>query len=394
MISLQPSFFPATLAGFVLYTIYKLFFVKQPPPDYFKLSGVPRPTPRWDFDIDKAKARPYRPFRWEYNQTMSLEKLDPDYWLELESTYRARIAQRKALYAQHGPSILAALPGTHNACVELAEMVIQFLCVRYPRHFHLTPSGVFHNHILGTHSPVPVLDSAAEDTGLEALKLIFEHVPEDFLVMQRDAATGLYVLRGGIACSALGWTLGEKLGQPLHEVHTNVPDYKEKMQFSIDRYFTKLACDKPIQRGAWSLEIGQPLFAPPGDAAFFGLRNAPPPTLAIEDVFLRVDWQILRRLPVSDAIVFNYKALFTPATALRDEPYIPRLLAKIMRDMKPSLKEYKGTGHVEHCVLPKLDEWAREQEEKGWVPRDWKERTLNEDPFFPGWNDNVAPHTS
>lgn len=40
--------------------------------DYFALSGVPAPKPLYDFDIDKAKARPYRPFRWEYHQHMGM----------------------------------------------------------------------------------------------------------------------------------------------------------------------------------------------------------------------------------------------------------------------------------------------------------------------------------
>ena len=39
-------------------------------PDYATLSGVPLPEPRHNFDIAKAKARPYRPFRWAYHQTM------------------------------------------------------------------------------------------------------------------------------------------------------------------------------------------------------------------------------------------------------------------------------------------------------------------------------------
>lgn len=39
-------------------------------PDYSTLSGVPMPKPYLDFNIDKAKARPYRPFRWPYHQTM------------------------------------------------------------------------------------------------------------------------------------------------------------------------------------------------------------------------------------------------------------------------------------------------------------------------------------
>jgi len=38
--------------------------------DYFKLSGVPPPTPLVDFELEKARPRPYRPFRWEYHQTM------------------------------------------------------------------------------------------------------------------------------------------------------------------------------------------------------------------------------------------------------------------------------------------------------------------------------------
>ncbi|KAG6876506.1 hypothetical protein C0992_012681 [Termitomyces sp. T32_za158] len=146
-----------------------------------------------------------------------------------------------------------------------------------------------------------------------------------------------------------------------------------------------MPCDRPIQRGSWGLEIGEPLFAPPGDP-HLKFRETQESDLRIEDISLRVDWQILRRLPVSRAIVFNYKALFTPFVEFRNEPYIPRLLARILRDGKEEVMKYKGTWHVEHKVLPALDYWASEQEEKGWVPKDWKERTLDEDPFFPGWN--------
>lgn len=153
---------------------------------------------------------------------------------------------------------------------------------------------------------------------------------------------------------------------------------------TFDRYFSKMLCEKPIQRGSWSLEIGQPLFAQPGDQHFLH-RDTQPESLDIDDIFLRVDWQTLRRLPSSKAIVFNFKALFTPVTDLRHEPYIPKLLAKVLREAKPTFLDYKSTFHIEHRTLPALESWAREQEEKGWVPKDWKERTLDEDPYFPGW---------
>jgi hypothetical protein len=41
-------------------------------PDYAALSGVPLPKPLNNFDIDKAKPRPYRPFRWKYIQNMGM----------------------------------------------------------------------------------------------------------------------------------------------------------------------------------------------------------------------------------------------------------------------------------------------------------------------------------
>lgn len=40
--------------------------------DYASLSGVPLPSPCPEFDIDRALPRPYRPFRWNYHQTMCM----------------------------------------------------------------------------------------------------------------------------------------------------------------------------------------------------------------------------------------------------------------------------------------------------------------------------------
>lgn len=41
-------------------------------PDYASLSGIPLPAPYPKFDIERALPRPYRPFRWNYHQTMCM----------------------------------------------------------------------------------------------------------------------------------------------------------------------------------------------------------------------------------------------------------------------------------------------------------------------------------
>ena len=197
-------------------------------PDYATLAGVDLPEPYKDFDINKAQARPYRPFRWAYHQTMSLTKLETDWWLELESNYVERIAQRKALYEEHGPSVLQWLPGSELACKELMEMSLQFLCARYPQYFSLSEDNRFFNNT--------ILGLKADVRRKHPLLIMLDHVPEDFAIMLRNPETGYYHFRAGMICSALGWNVGTKIGMQLHQIHAPIPDYKEKMQFSMDRF--------------------------------------------------------------------------------------------------------------------------------------------------------------
>ncbi|KAI0483590.1 alpha-1,2-mannosyltransferase [Xylaria cf. heliscus] len=345
-------------------------------PDYSTLSGIPNPNPCPEFDIDKARPRPYRPFRWPYHQTMSLTKLEPDFWIELESTYKERIAQRKELYAKHGSAVLQWLPGSELACKELMETAVQFLCARYPRYFVLSDNNLWlENKILGVRANL---------REKHPLLVLLDHVPEDFAITLRDPATGYYVFRAGMICSSLGWNLASKIGLKLHEIHQPVPDYREKMQFSMDRFFSKMPTNKPIQRGSWDLAVDQPLYMPPGDP-HGSHRDVQDKSLTRSRLHLRVDWQTLRRMPLSGGIVFNYKALFTPIEEFRDEPYIPTLILKILRGGKENMLKYKNMWHVEHVLIPALEEYELEQKESGLMQKDWEVQTLDESPWFPGW---------
>lgn len=143
---------------------------------------------------------------------------------------------------------------------------------------------------------------------------------------------------------------------------------------------------KPIQRGSWGLEVGEPLHLP-STHPDLEMRNHQDPDLSEKDINLRVDWQTLRRLPLSGAVVFNFKALFTPMTEFKDEPYIPTLVLKILNEGKENIMKYKGTWHVEHIVKPKLREYEDYQVKNGLMKKDWEPTTLDENPFFVGWEE-------
>ena len=148
--------------------------------------------------------------------------------MELEKTYKERVKQRQNLYSEYRESVLQALPGSELACKELMEMSVQFLCARYPHYFVLDEkSMLLHNAILGTKTELKTTPP---------LHVLLDNVPEDFGIMLRDEKTGRYRLRAGVICSALGWDIGTKINLQLDEIHAPVPDYREKMQFSMDRY--------------------------------------------------------------------------------------------------------------------------------------------------------------
>lgn len=164
----------------------------------------------------------------DLTRSLALKKLEPDYWIEIENTYIKRIAQRRNLHKKHGTDVLNALPGSELACKELMEMVLQFVCARYPRQFQLTDGNrTLVNHILHTEDDL---------TTKAPLMVLLDNIPEDFCIMLRDPVSGMYCFRAGVICSSVGWYLGGKMGLGMPEIHRTVPDYKEKMEFSMDRY--------------------------------------------------------------------------------------------------------------------------------------------------------------
>lgn len=270
-------------------------------------------------------------------------------------------------------------------------MALQFLSIRYPNHFQIRGNS-FVNSILNTKHDLALIDP---------LHVLLGNIPEDFGIMMRDEKTGRYHLRAGVICSSLGWKLGQKIGMGLSGIHEAVPGYESKLAFSMDRYafsvinesqlltyskrfFTRMPTASPIQRGSWGLEIGKPLYLP-SDHPDWKNREFQNLALSEEDIYLRVDWQTLRRLPLSGAIVFNFKALYTPLVEFSDEPYIPSLVLKILEDGEENIMKYKGTWHVEHVVKPALRQYVKEQLRKKMIEKGWTAHTLDESPFFPGW---------
>lgn len=161
---------------------------------------------------------------------LALTKMETDWWLEFDRDYTSRILERKGLFAKYGKLVLNYLPGSELGCKEIMENALQFCCARYPDYFHLSRSPskgfIFHNGILRSETVI---------RDMHPLHVLLDNVPEDFAVMLRNPEDGCYYFRAGVICSSLGWNVDTKLGMQLKQIHSPIPDYKEKMEFSMDR---------------------------------------------------------------------------------------------------------------------------------------------------------------
>jgi hypothetical protein len=153
-------------------------------------------------------------------------KYEPDYWVELEHNYFRRMKQRLELWKEHGEKVMFQCPGSEMASRELMEMVLQFLCIRYPQCFQLEENDtIFRNRLLNTSTDI---------NSMPPLEVLFHHVPEDYAVMLRNEEDGMYYLRSAMICSSVGWNTGLHKNKVLRRIHDNVPQWG-KMAFSVDR---------------------------------------------------------------------------------------------------------------------------------------------------------------
>jgi len=153
------------------------------------------------------------------------------------------VKERQELFRKYGSKVLDFLPGSELVCKELMEMCLQFYCARYPAYFSLSSDkSTFHNKLLQTDTDIK---------SIHPLHVLLNNIPEDFGIVLRNEKDGMYYFRAGLICSSLGWNVGTKIGMSLQQIHQPIPDYKEKMSLSMDRYFSKMPTHAPIQRGSW-----------------------------------------------------------------------------------------------------------------------------------------------
>jgi len=123
-------------------------------------------------------------------------------------------------------------------------------------------------------------------------------VQEDLLILERAPGADQHRLTAGILCFPSNWRLGQKLGRDLARIHLPVDAYAEDVAARVQRLFDALRPGVPLMRANVLAYGSAELWNPRDefDSHVPAAGRAP---------YLRVERQVLLRLPVSRAVVFS-----------------------------------------------------------------------------------------
>jgi hypothetical protein len=152
-------------------------------------------------------------------------------------------------------------------------------------------------------------------------------------------------------CFPSSWSLEEKFGRPLQDIHTPVPGFGRGTRTAdvIHRIFDNLAVELPVERLNWSLQANPDLYQPLSNDARIDRAQARPSRFPGADVaesaFIRVERQTLRKLPASGDILFTIRIHLDPMPVLErhaDRTKLATSFAAQLAALDTAQLDYKG----------------------------------------------------
>ena len=127
----------------------------------------------------------------------------------------------------------------------------------------------------------------------------------------------------------------------------------------MDRFFAKMPVDGPVQRFNYAIDKSPELWHIESHH-----HLEPDPNLRIEDLYLRVERQVLRRLPVSKAMIFSIRTYVTPLVKVTQNLEIAHALRTNIQTYSPEVASYKNRQVWNDLVMAHLDEMLKDYESK------------------------------
>lgn len=177
---------------------------------------------------------------------------------------------------------------------------------------------------------VLALTGGAPDPQLHPLDAAGRRVQEDLCVLVlRDGGPHL---DAASLCFPSYWRLADKLGAPLAEVHGAVPHYASELAARVDGFVSRIRPGQMVWRRNWSIHDDPAYFLPESDGP------------GGDELFLRSERQVLRRLDAANAVLFTIRTQQVPLACVAERPGLAQRMVDAIDAWSTDLVAYKG-GH-------------------------------------------------
>jgi dimethylamine monooxygenase subunit A len=237
--------------------------------------------------------------------TIGLQQLDLNDWIDIDNLLPQYLDEKQRLSAQEYANIVVSEAGSEPAQQEVLDLISTHVCDRFAQTYRKSANSI---EILPAKRNVDL-----NDKSITKLHLAASLVQEDLVVMRKGEAG--WRLVAASLCFPSAWNLLEKFGKPMHEIHKPVPGFGSGTRNAelIERMFDNLRIDRPVVRWNWSLYGDNRLYHPQssGEGKLrFGDKAHP------DNINLRLERQTLRKLPMSQDILFTIRIYIDPIETL------------------------------------------------------------------------------
>ncbi|KIY71787.1 hypothetical protein CYLTODRAFT_368666 [Cylindrobasidium torrendii FP15055 ss-10] len=357
---------------------------------------------RCPVDVKDIAPRAYRPFKPHYHVTLSLRPMVWEDWIEVDRDFDKYYAIREFRVKTKAKDLILLEPDSsprvgsaYSGVIELLHEMVHFLHARHPDMFAVTLNeklgyaeyiqlNLPHQPRYALPPPLVVegkLRTVTEDEARKALEVIALISQDDWALLVEGADERYYVQGGAILVPG-SWRLKDKIGMALDDLHNEarVPQYKEKLEVGMSRFFKRIPVDKPATRNNYGFQVTRPSSSArddvdPEDLAWAtlhhgdedsfgdGERHKTParPLVSPETLRLRSERQSVRRLPLTGVVAFGIRTYLYNVEDLADEAGVAKRLASAVRSWTQDVHDYKGARLYSAELLKYLDSVVAEK---------------------------------
>ena len=207
--------------------------------------------------------------------------LTADHWTLQDDAFAGQMQERDRLISTMPTLVHALQPRAIPAAQELYETLLTTLSTRPG--YEILPHQI--------RRPDGIIVPLDPDQPLLTLGRLFQ---EDFCILEQDGPE--HILTGAILCFSAGWTLLQKIGRPMTQIHAPVETYDPEIARRVQRLFDAIRPEQPLWRANSLIYDDPTLFQP-------RLEGQPRPR-PVARTYARSERQCLIRLPQTQTVVF------------------------------------------------------------------------------------------